>query len=153
AAIGRDKVCGEFLSPEVMDDFAALGCVDEMMGLAPIACRRLLVTTPRGSALRLTLEGRPAWALTRRAMETVLACRAGAEGVGVPERSPVRALAPDGGGWRWSIQGRDDWAGAIVAAFGKRSPLDARFALPRSAGAEAHAAAKVYFARPREALE
>jgi flavin-dependent dehydrogenase len=147
-ALGRDKVCGEFLSPETMTDFVALGCERDIEALQPVAMRTVLVTTARGGALRFTLEGAPALALTRRAMETVLAARARQLGVEVLERCPVTSTEPSRGGWRWCSPRREGSADVLVAAFGKRSHLDADFDLPRAREPEESVAVKAYFDAP-----
>lgn len=154
ASYGRDKVCGEFLSPEVVEDFAALGCADWIETLRPAPLRDVLLTAPGGARLGLRLPGPPAWGLTRRAMEGFLAGRARAAGAAVHERSPVRALARDGAGWRFQAAEGEGRTDALVCAFGKRSSLDRPLELPRSRSPEAFAAAKAYFDAPAsEVLE
>ncbi|MDC0744248.1 NAD(P)/FAD-dependent oxidoreductase [Polyangium mundeleinium] len=131
--IGRDKVCGEFLSPEAEEDLDALGCGDLASALKPAPLRSVALFGASGARLDLTLPGRPALGLTRAALEAFLARRARDAGATVLERTPVRAMVPKPPR-ALEIQSQ---AGAhavrgLVLAMGKRSPLDAPLALPRA---------------------
>ncbi len=147
--LGRDKVCGEFLSSEVGSDFDALGCEDWIDALSPVPMQSVsLIGAGRGheTRLELTIQGTPGRSLTRCALESFLAARARSLGVEIFERSPVRSLEPRAGRWRFSASSLEGEVDQIIAAFGKRSALDAAFHLPRAENEREHyAAAKVYF--------
>jgi flavin-dependent dehydrogenase len=149
----RDRVCGEFLSPEIVDDLERLGAGDFASALRPVALSRVLVTSPSGARLAFTIDGPPALGLTRRALEAWLAERARAEGAEVRERSPVRAVASDAGGVRFRTPTDEARADSAIGAFGKRSSLDAALELPRAARPGRFAAVKAYFDAPPSALE
>ncbi len=132
--IGRDKVCGEFLSPEAEDDLDALGCGDLTSTLHPAPLCTVAMFGAKGARLDLTLPGRPAHGVTRSALEAFLARRAREVGATVLERSPVRgfgAHAED-----QTLEVRDGTStravSALVLSFGKRSTLDAPLDLPRA---------------------
>ncbi|MDI1450124.1 NAD(P)-binding protein [Polyangium sp. 6x1] len=132
-AIGRDKVCGEFLSPEAEDDLDALGCGDLGAALSPARLRTVALFGAGGARLDLALPGRPALGVTRAALEAFLARRARDAGATVLERAPVRAIAPRPPG-ALEIQspaGARAVAG-LVLSMGKRSTLDAPLDLPRA---------------------
>jgi menaquinone-9 beta-reductase len=147
-AYGRDKVCGEYLSAEVTQDLQAIGCGDWIDALGPLPMQRVALFASRHgreARLDLTLPGPPGFSLTRRALEAWLVERARAEGVIVRERSPVHALSPQGGRWRYRASAFEGEADVAICAFGKRSALDAEFDLPRARVAGTYAAAKAYF--------
>jgi flavin-dependent dehydrogenase len=153
ASFGRDKVCGEFLSPEVGVDLADLLGPDWVSDLGAVPLRTALITSPRGARVAFDLPGPPAHALTRRALERNLAARARAAGAELFDHAPVRDLRPAPEGLRYSAGPREGLASAAVLAFGKRSPLDAPLALPRAARPGAFAALKAYFSATPGALE
>lgn len=132
--VGRDKVCGEFLSPEAEEDLDAMGCGDVLTSLRPAALRTVaLIGGSSGARIDLKLPGGAAFGVTRRALEGALAGRARAMGVDLRERAPVRAILPVAGGEVEVHAGtRVDRASGLVLAFGKRSTLDAALDLPRA---------------------
>jgi flavin-dependent dehydrogenase len=149
---GRDKVCGEFLSPEVDEDLGELGCSDWIDALDPAPMHTVSLFGPRGARLDLALPGPPAHSLTRRALEGYLARRARAEGVTVLEHAPVRALERLPAGILVRTEGGDFAVRGAVMAFGKRSALDGALRLPRARRAPGHVAMKAYVdAAPLEA--
>jgi flavin-dependent dehydrogenase len=153
SGFGRDKVCGEFLSPEAAADLEALGCGDWIDVLRPAPMRNVLLCSPRGARLAFDLPGPPAWSCTRRALESFLAERARAAGAVLHERAPVKQLTPVEGAWRWRAGDHEGVASTTIAAFGKRSTLDAALELPRASAPEPFAAVKTYFAPQPGALE
>jgi flavin-dependent dehydrogenase len=151
---GRDKVCGEFLSPEVVADLDALGCGDAPHELGAVPVRSVALFGAGDRRIDLSLPGAPGLCVTRRALEGRLAASARARGVALLERCPVRALvARRDGGWGYRAGEAEGEAEAIVGAFGKRSPLDAELHLPRARAPEPFSAAKAYFAASPAALE
>jgi flavin-dependent dehydrogenase len=152
-AFGHDKVCGEFLSPEVDADFAELGCADWIEKLGAIAVRRVAIFGPERARIDLTMPGPPAHCVTRGALESYLSARAEERGVRLLSRSPVRTLAATRGQWNYragEVEGESD---GVVCAFGKRSTLDRELKLPRAFEPERFVAAKVYFEAPRSLME
>jgi len=132
--VGRDKVCGEFLSPEAEEDLEALGCGDVLASLGSAKLRTVaLIGASRGARIDLKLPGRAAFGVTRRALEGALAQRAREAGVDLRERAPVRAIDRAAGG-AVEVRAGDavDRASGLVLAFGKRSTLDEPLELPRA---------------------
>jgi flavin-dependent dehydrogenase len=86
----RDKLCGEFLSPEGVQALERLG-----LGGALARCRartigRVRLTTPSGRALEATLpDGRSALGLSRAVLDTLLIAEARQAGVRVVEQARV----------------------------------------------------------------
>jgi len=153
ASLGRDKVCGEFLSPEVDLDMQALGCEDWVDALAPAPMRDVTLIGARGARVSLRIPGPPARSVTRAALEAYLAGRARKEGVTILERAPVRELTPVQGGLvRVRGGDREQLVQGVILAFGKRSTLDAPLELPRAGSSEGFVALKTYLA-PQAALD
>lgn len=150
---GRDKVCGEFLSPEAAIDFAALGCSTWAEDLGAVPLTRVAIHGPGNARIAIDLPGPPAHAVTRRALESYLAERARAVGATVLERAPVRDLIAKRGSWRARVGELTVEAKVLVGAFGKRSPMDRRLGLPRATRHAPFAAMKAYFDAPLDALD
>jgi flavin-dependent dehydrogenase len=149
---GRDKVCGEFLSPEAEDDLASLGVLESLDATNPAVLRSVAIFGPSGARVDLTLKGRAARGITRRALEGALLSAAREAGAIVHERCPVRGVE----GARDRLVVRTDKHEAavtgLVLAFGKRSSLDAPLGLPRAHAGDGFVAIKAYFqARSLEA--
>ena len=135
ARFPREKLCGEYLSPEcwgVLDRLGLTASV-ERLGYHPI--RRVRVTTPRGHALEADVtgaDGLPGIGLSRSALDALIVATARAEGIDVFEGT--RASAPvvvDGRvAGLVARQGADVsmelLAGVTVAADGRHSALVAR---------------------------
>ncbi|MDD5542777.1 MAG: NAD(P)/FAD-dependent oxidoreductase [Acidobacteriia bacterium] len=66
-----DKVCGEFLSAEGIDDLQQLGIASTLETLHPEIIRQSHITFPKGRSLRINLEN-SGWGLSRRALDTAL---------------------------------------------------------------------------------
>lgn len=161
--IGRDKVCGEFLSPEVERDLAALGCADWVTRLGARPMRSVLIragepTAAQTSPAELELDTGPrhGHSVTRSALEAMLAERARRSGVRVAEMAPVAHLGSSLTGFRLELAGAARGqvleCDHVILAMGKRSSLDAELGLPRARRKQRFAAAKVYFAPRADAL-
>ncbi|MFN8423192.1 MAG: FAD-dependent monooxygenase [Anaerolineae bacterium] len=85
-AFPRDKLCGEFLSPEAGQLLAAIGCRDALAALAPPVLAAARFTLPSGFALDVPLPGE-GWGLSRRALDAALASHAAASGARLLERT------------------------------------------------------------------
>jgi len=126
-AYPRDKLCGEFLSPECLPLLEALGVAPALRALGPEIITTVALTGPRGAAWETRLPA-PAWGLTRRALDAALADQASAAGVEVWTGATVTAIRGDlATGFRVTVRGRpvdDVTARFVVAAHGKRAALD-----------------------------
>lgn len=132
ARFPRDKLCGEFLSPEswaVLDRLGLAGPV-RRLGYQPI--RRVRVTTPRGRVLESDFagpDGVPGIALSRAALDDLILRTARDAGVVVLDGTRVRGpLVRDGcvAGVvvrRGADEPFDVPATVTVAADGRHSPL------------------------------
>src|SRR3954454_23017555 len=57
AAFPRDKLCGEYLSPESWSVLDRMGVASEVADAGHQAIRRLRITTPRGRAIETEVAG------------------------------------------------------------------------------------------------
>ena len=85
----RNKVCGEFLSGEALEDLHALGIDVAPLGAVPIDYVRLAAAR-RAAEAPLPF---PAASLTRKALDTALIAEAVAAGVDVKRGRSVQALS------------------------------------------------------------
>jgi len=125
----RDKLCGEFLSPESQGELQTLGLLSQVQEVGPAPIRKARFTTESGAEIRFSLPGQ-GLGLSRWCLDAMLFAHAqasGAEGRVEYEVSRVRpgvqgelrvegfdaARAP------FSIQA--DW---VVASHGRRARLD-----------------------------
>lgn len=91
----RDKVCGEFLSPECWDAFDDLDLSGAIEGLGYHPIRRVRISTPRGREVVADVvgpDGRPGIGLSRYALDDLLLRRARDAGADVVEGA--RVLGP-----------------------------------------------------------
>jgi flavin-dependent dehydrogenase len=121
----RDKVCGEFLSPEALDDLARWGIAArlEREGVERIERGAFFFGNGRSVAFPLP---RPAIGVSRRLLDALLADEAARSGADV--RFGVAIDRIDGSsadGFSLSTAGGDTLrARAVLAAWGRWSPLD-----------------------------
>ncbi len=100
ASFPREKLCGEFLSPECWGVFERLGLTAgiEALGYHPI--ERVRITTPRGRVLESDFtgpDGLPGIGLSRGALDHLIVQSARSAGVVVLEKSRVKGpLVRDG---------------------------------------------------------
>lgn len=141
ARFPRDKLCGEFLSPECWGVFDRLGLAGsvERLGYHPI--RRVRVTTPRGRVLESEFagpDGVPGIALSRASLDDLILRTARDAGAVVMEGTRVRGpLLRDGfvSGVvvrRGADEPFDVPATVTVAADGRHSPLVQRTGVTRT---------------------
>jgi len=128
----RDKLCGEFLSPECWGVFDRLGLAGPVVRLGYHPIDRVRITTPRGRVLesRFTgTDGLPGIGLSRAALDDLIVRAARAAGVTVLEKARVKGpvvcdgrvtgvVARQGTGEPFEVL-----AGVTVAADGRHSPL------------------------------
>lgn len=128
----RDKLCGEFLSPEAQEALRTIGCRDDLAALAPPALTHARFTTPSGFALAVPLPG-AAWGLSRLALDAALAANARACGARVREGAVATAVRAAADGTRvihfTPAAGAPGVGGTVratlvVCAHGRRDRLD-----------------------------
>lgn len=124
----RDKVCGEFLSPEAQDALARLGAMDEVDRVKPERITAGSVHPPAGAPIAFELP-RPALGISRRALDDLLARRAAVSGAAVRFGHRVIRLEGDlARGFRVRIAGggRETAVAArlVVGAWGRWNALD-----------------------------
>jgi flavin-dependent dehydrogenase len=132
----RDKLCGEFLSPEARSLFQRIGCLDRVLGLSPATIGRARFTTTSGQALELDLPGE-GLGLSRRALDHTLFEFAGECGAHTFTDAEVRDVDPFAAGVRSSTtvtvrfgaqrNAPEEWRAPLtVLAHGRCSGLDRR---------------------------
>lgn len=145
----RDKLCGEFLSPESTRALAAVGALEEVKAAAPAHIDRARFTAASGATALARLPGL-ALGLSRRRLDAILFRRAAAAGVRVVEGAEVRRLERTGRGTRVVFsEGRSDAEAAIeatlvVAAHGRRTRLDSALDRPFMAQASPYVGLKCH---------
>lgn len=131
-AFPRDKLCGEFLSPEAWGILDRLGLSDDLARTGYQAIEHLRLTTPRGRVIDAEIkgpDGRPGIGLSRSVLDALLARWAVSAGAVLLERCRVsgpvvaegrvvglRARHPEFGPFEVR-------AAVVVAADGRHSPL------------------------------
>jgi flavin-dependent dehydrogenase len=86
----RDKVCGEYLSPECWEALDRLDLLPELSRTSCQPIRHVRITTPRGRIVETEVigpEGSPGIGLSRATLDNALVRRAEAAGVQVLERT------------------------------------------------------------------
>ena len=128
----RDKVCGEFLSPESMDCLRRLGCYDAFRAHQPPAIECVRLTAASGVETTLALAA-TARGLSRRRLDSMLFDLATRRGALAIDGIDVRRLEPvDARHIRLHLRRHVDGvehnhrltARLVVAAHGRRSHLD-----------------------------
>ncbi|MBZ5553003.1 MAG: NAD(P)/FAD-dependent oxidoreductase [Acidobacteriia bacterium] len=90
-AFPRDKLCGEFISPEGIADFARLGVLPALRKKNPAPVHRVKVTLSTDHQVRIDLP-ESGWGLSRYVLDQVLFEHAKAQGAECHENSPVHAV-------------------------------------------------------------
>lgn len=124
----RDKLCGEFLSPEARGYLEELGVWEPLFELGPPVIERALFTTAGGTRVFVSLPG-PGYGVSRRALDQALfkgAAHAGARTVTGVEVTGIESVegafrchGRNSDGASWSAE-----ASWVVAAHGRRARLD-----------------------------
>lgn len=151
----REKLCGEFLSPETLPIFDRLGMRGQMMDAGAQTIRKWLLVAPNGRRIEVPLrwisEGGEAIGLSRARMDAILLARARECGVMVREGFHVSPrLARDSG--LTMIEGRADgdtierYAGRLIIDASGRQSVFARqqFAPQKSASGSRPFGVKVH---------
>ncbi len=100
AAFPRDKVCGEFLSPESWGVLDRMGLADAVRRSGYHAIRRVRISTPKGREVIAEVvgpDGLPGIGLSRSFLDDLIVRRARAAGVEVFERCRVVGPIVEGG--------------------------------------------------------
>jgi flavin-dependent dehydrogenase len=141
ARFPRDKLCGEYLSPECWEVLERLGLARPIERLDFHPIHRVRVTTPRGRSLEAEVtgrDGRPGIGLSRSALDDLVVRTARAEGVEVFEGTRVSAPIVRDGRVAGLVarRGADETIGlradVTIAADGRHSVLVARTGRTRS---------------------
>ncbi len=121
----QHKLCGEFMSPEVVEGFTEMDVLDPIQRAGSVSISRLRLTESSGSEFRIDLPA-PALGLSRATLDEIMLDRS--ESAGVSVRRGVRVKGVDGNardGFAVSTDtGPPIHARYVVGAFGKRSSLD-----------------------------
>ena len=99
ASFPRDKLCGEYLSPESVPVLDRLGLAGVLAAASPQEVRQLWITTPRGRSVTARADAHhpPGIGLSRSVLDDLLVRAARAVGAHVFERTRVSApLLRDG---------------------------------------------------------
>ncbi len=94
-AFPRDKLCGEYLSPECWGVLGRLDLADDLERSGYQAIHSVRITTPRGREIVADVtgpDGRPGIGLSRSVLDDLIVRRAGEAGASVIERA--RVLGP-----------------------------------------------------------
>lgn len=137
----REKLCGEFISPECLTHFAELGVLDQISATGGSAITRTTFFARNGRSVSIRSEwfadGGHALGLSRREMDAALLGRARAVGVDVREEARAVGLVIEQGivkGGKLRSGGETDTilAKLTIDATGRARAV-ARFAEPRPA--------------------
>lgn len=97
----RDKLCGEFLSPESSALLRDLGCLAQVLERGAVPIRQARLSSVRGRVLEVPLPGE-GLGISRAALDEILFKQAAACGAGTFEASEVKTTREGGGeGTSW----------------------------------------------------
>ena len=130
----RNKVCGEFLSAESQRLLRRVGCLEGVLALGPARITQARFFAPSGRDAVFALDGE-ALGLSRWSLDAALFRHARSSGASAHEGARVLRVEAGRGGSRLSVEWEDGRRTAVearlvVAAYGRRSPLDAQLARP-----------------------
>ena len=134
----RDKVCGEFLSPEVTDCLHQLGCLEAFYEFDPPAMTQSRLTLSDGAELNFSLPG-VAYGLSRTRLDDYLFKIAREKGAQAFDGVAMRGLERGKNGrtklclkWGSKRPRRSPIveADVVVGAYGRRSAIDRRLGRP-----------------------
>lgn len=122
-AFPRHKLCGEFLSPETLDQFNELGLMDAVLGAGARSIGECVLAAARGAVFRAPLPG-AALGLSRYALDSLMVSRARELGATVRDSVSVTGISGAPGAFTASTGAGLVSARMAVGAFGRRSGLD-----------------------------
>lgn len=124
----RHRVCGEYVSQEVVSVFRAMDI--DLHAMAPPVIDRFLLTSPQGKQVRLQLP-LGGLGLSRHAFDHYLYQIAVARGVDFFLREKVTRIQWQGEACTVTAQSGSQWqTRAVISAHGKRSSLDRTWQRP-----------------------
>lgn len=130
ATLPRDKLCGEFLSPEVARMCASLGVLEDMRQAGARPIHRVELTAPSGAAFSGRLPS-GALSLSRRTLDHLLIKSARTAGAEVQEGEAVVDVSGSlDDGFRIETRERPVVARVVLGAYGRREMLDRRLSRP-----------------------
>lgn len=115
------RVCGEYISNEVLPFFTSLGI--HIGKLGPSRISKLAVSSASGRLLEADLD-LGGFGLSRYRLDDFLYRRAAAEGVKFLLGEKASDISFTGHGFQVSLAGNKLTAGLLIGAYGKRSTLD-----------------------------
>jgi flavin-dependent dehydrogenase len=122
--VGREKLCGEFLSPECRDLLNRLGLDDRIQSLDPVDIHAVRLTALGGTVCEVPLP-EIGWGLSRSALDAALwegATSAGAHGM---EKTEVQSVVGDlRQGFELETTRGALKARTVISAHGRRAMLD-----------------------------
>jgi 2-polyprenyl-6-methoxyphenol hydroxylase-like FAD-dependent oxidoreductase len=128
----RDKVCGEFLSPESVGLLSTLGVWSTLKALGPAAIGRARFCSAGGKQIELALPGE-GQGVSRRVLDQHLVEHAVSEGAALFCRAEVEVMVPTPTGRTVTLrergpggelQRRSLEAGWVIGAYGRRARID-----------------------------
>ncbi|MEK7232375.1 MAG: NAD(P)/FAD-dependent oxidoreductase [Elusimicrobiota bacterium] len=130
----RHKLCGEFLSAESQQMLQRVGCLGGVLALGPARITQGRFFSPSGHEAVFDLNG-VALGISRWSLDETLFRHAGRSGASAHERAKVIGIVAIAGGIRLNLEWQDGRrtvveARLVVAAYGRRSPLDAQLGRP-----------------------
>ena len=124
------KLCGEFLSTEVIAAFERLGVMPAVRAAGAHSIRHSRVTAPGGSLFEAPLPG-TALGLSRYALDRLLFEHAAATGADVQDGTPVQAVEGNlAEGFSVRTSAETFSARVVLGAYGKRGVLDRKLERP-----------------------
>ncbi len=132
--LGRDRVCGGFLGPEVVKTFSDVGLEDASARLTPVWVRRVIFSGPGTDVIEAPLPHAGGWSVRRAVFDHWLADHAARAGVTVVPQTHVVAARRANGLWHVLLHGERGrervGARVMIRAFGRRhltaAPADRR---------------------------
>jgi len=120
----RDKLCGEFLSPESKALLEELGCLGEVLARGAVSIRRARFTSPAGVDLEMELPD-SGLGVSRAVLDDIVFRRAAACGASIYEGSEVTSITAVGEE-RSKVQTLTEAIGTRcpIAAYGRFTRLD-----------------------------
>ncbi len=120
----REKLCGEFLSPEIPGLLAQLGARSHVGSLGPVEIAAVRMTAPDGTAWERGWP-QPGWGLSRAALDRALVEQATRAGARVWMKTTATNIRGDlRHGFEIETTHGSMRARTVIAAYGKRAALD-----------------------------
>lgn len=120
----RSKVCGQVLSPECSHLLASLGVWDSILSLGPAEHHSVMFTSPESNVWTINLD-KPAYGISRFALDYALARNAVDQGVQLFTGTPVNGIRGDAeSGFTLSTTRGTLKSRIVIGAHGRRSQID-----------------------------